>query len=150
MPGLWYNRSITEVNYVLNNELKQMTIWFKVNKLSLNVNKTNHMCFHNKLYQDHCKLKIDGLEVSRLQVTKFLGVLVDEKWLWSNHTNVCKHFLNFFSVIYKVKQLLENNHLYILYCSLIILYLNYPYDIWGNTYKSQLHTLMLLPKESNL
>ena len=51
-----------------NNELKQMSQWFKVNKLSLNTNKTNYMCFHNKPYQDDCKLKIDGLEVSRVQV----------------------------------------------------------------------------------
>ena len=37
------------------------------------------MCFHNEPYTDHCKLKIGGLEVSRVQVIKFLGVLVDEK-----------------------------------------------------------------------
>ena len=49
------------------------------------------MCFHNKAHQDDCELKIDGLEVSRVQVTKFLAVLVDEKLLWSNRINVvCK------------------------------------------------------------
>jgi len=64
---------------VLNNELKQMSRWFKVNKLSLNINKTNYMYFHNKPYLDDYKLKIDRLEVSRVQVTKFLGVLVVEK-----------------------------------------------------------------------
>jgi len=61
-------KSIIEVNNMHNNELKQMSQWFKVNKLSLNTNKTNYMCFHNKPYQDDCKLKIDGLEVSRVQV----------------------------------------------------------------------------------
>jgi len=40
----------------------------------------------------HCKLNIDGLEVSRVQVTKFLGVLVDEKMSSSNQINaVCKN-----------------------------------------------------------
>jgi len=66
----------------------------EVNKLSLNINKTNYMCFHNESYQDYCKLKIDGLEVSRVQVTKFQGVLVDEKLSWFNHINaVCKNVL---------------------------------------------------------
>jgi len=50
------------------------------------------MCyFHNKPYLDDSKLKIGGLEVSRVKVTKFLRVLVDEKLSWSNHINaICK------------------------------------------------------------
>ena len=32
----------------LNNELSNLSIWFKVNKLSLNVNKTNYMFFKNR------------------------------------------------------------------------------------------------------
>ena len=101
-----------EANNVHNNELKQMSQWFKVNKLSLNINKPNYNCFHNKPYLGDCKLKIDGLEVRRVQVTKFLGVLVDEKLSWSNYINaVCKDVWKNISVI-------ENNHLYMLYCSL--------------------------------
>jgi hypothetical protein len=93
-----------------------MSLWFRVNKLSLNVNKTNYMCFHNKPYLDDCNLKIDSLKVNRVQVTKFLGVLVDEKCSWSDHINavyknVSKNIYN----IDKVKHMLENNHLYMLY-----------------------------------
>jgi len=79
------------------------------------------MCFLNKPYLDDCKFKIDGLEVSRIQATKFLGVLVDEELSWSNHINaVCKKSLENIYIIYRVKHLLENNHLYMLYCSLIL------------------------------
>jgi len=60
---LYAGKSITDVNNELNNELKQVSEWFN----------------HNKPYLDDCKLKIDGLEVSRVQVTKFIGVLVNEK-----------------------------------------------------------------------
>jgi len=35
-----------------------------------------------------------------------------------------------------------------LYCSLILPYLICTGEIWGNTYKSQLHTLMLLQKKA--
>ena len=45
------------------------------------------MCFHKKPYLDDCNLKISGLEASRVQVTKFLGVLIDEKLSWSKHIN---------------------------------------------------------------
>ena len=44
--------------------------------------------------------------------------------------------------------MLENNHLYMLYCSLILPYLSYACEIWGNTYKSPLNTLMLLQKKA--
>ena len=44
------DKSITEVNNVLNKELKEMSPLFKVNKLSLNINKENYLCFHNKPY----------------------------------------------------------------------------------------------------
>ena len=89
---VYAGKSITEVNCVHNNELKQMSQWFKVHKLSLNINKTNYICFRNKPYRDDCKLKIDGLEVGK--VTKFLGVLVEEKLSSSNHINaVYKKYL---------------------------------------------------------
>ena len=65
---------------MLNNELKQMNPRFKVNKLSIKqiacVSITN-------LSLDDCKLKIGGLKVGRVQVIKFLGLLVDEILSWS-------------------------------------------------------------------
>jgi len=88
------------------------------------------MCFYNKPYQDDCKLKIGELEVSRVQVIKFLGILVDEKLSWSNHINdICKNVSKNISVICKVKHMLENNYLYMLYCSLILPYLSYAREI---------------------
>jgi len=80
-----------------------MSQWFKANKIYININKTNYICFHNKSYLDYCKFKIGGLEVSRVQleVTKFLGVLVDKKLSWSSHINaLCKNVLK---NIFKVK-----------------------------------------------
>jgi len=35
-----------------------------------------------------------------------------------------------------------------LYCSLILPYLSYACEMWGYTYKSQLHTLMLLQNKA--
>ena len=34
--------------YSFNTELKEMSNWFKLNKLSLNIDKTNFMIFENK------------------------------------------------------------------------------------------------------
>ena len=40
--------NIDDVTNVVNNELKQLGLWFRANKLSLNVNKTNFIMFNNK------------------------------------------------------------------------------------------------------
>ena len=50
------------------------------------------MCFHNKSYLDYCKLKIDESR-SRVRVTKFLRVLVDENChgLYYHINAVCKN-----------------------------------------------------------
>ena len=78
------------------------------------------MRFHNKPHQGDCKLKTDGLELNRVQVTKFVGVLVDEKLSWPNHINaVCKNVSKHISAIYKIKHTLVNSHLYMLCCSLM-------------------------------
>jgi len=74
---IYADKSITNINNVLDNELKQTSQWFKVNKLSWNINKT----------------KTDGLEVRRVQVTKFLGVLIDEKLSPSNYINILMLFV---------------------------------------------------------
>ena len=40
--------NLKNVIEVLNDELKDMSIWIKINKLSLNVEKTNYMIFKSK------------------------------------------------------------------------------------------------------
>jgi len=45
------------------------------------------MCFHNNSYLNDCKIKFDGFEVGRVQVAKFLGVLVDGTLSWANRIN---------------------------------------------------------------
>jgi len=88
---------------VLNNELNQMNRWFKINILSLTKNKRNYMPFHNNIYLNDSKLKIDGLEVSRAQITKFLGELVDGLIILTLFVNdILKHIC----VIYEVKNIL--------------------------------------------
>ena len=47
--NIFYLASNTDdVTNVVNNELKQLGLCFRVKKLSLNVNKTNFIIFNNK------------------------------------------------------------------------------------------------------
>ena len=43
---------------------------------------------------------------------------------------------------------LDQKSLRILYCSLVLPYLNYCTEVWGNTYKTSLHSLTILQKKA--
>ena len=52
------------------------------------------------------------------------------------------------SILYKVKDVLDSSHLYMLYCTLILPYLNYACEIWGNTYPSKLKSIITIQKKA--
>jgi len=39
------NHSLSELENIMNMELEYLSTWFKSNKLSLNINKTNYILF---------------------------------------------------------------------------------------------------------
>ena len=63
-----------EVCETMSHELDKLNIWFRANKLSLNVSKTNFMIFSNKKCDDKYSVSINDMGITRVYVTKFLGV----------------------------------------------------------------------------
>ena len=64
----------------MNKELKSVSIWFKANKLSINIDKTKWTIFcptSKKRFRPtkFPELFIDGIALERETVTKFLGVI---------------------------------------------------------------------------
>ena len=128
-------------------ELDKLNIWFAVNKLSLNVSKTNFILFGNRNYNGEVDIKIDGINIERVYVTKFLGVLIDHKLNWKDHINhICNKVSRNIAIIYKASKVLNTKSLFSLYCTLILPYLNYCSENWGNTYESNLNKLFLKQK----
>ena len=73
---------------IFNNELINLSEWFKANKLSLNMKK------HDILFLAEGKsiaknvLTIDDTVITRVVYTKFLRVIFGEYLKWKEHTNV--------------------------------------------------------------
>ena len=85
---LFYSgKDIKELCSVVSIELDKLCTWFQVNKLSLNTSKTNFMVFTNKSCDDTYHVCMNGLLLSRVFVTKFLGVHMDSKLDWNYHIN---------------------------------------------------------------
>ncbi len=103
----------------VNNELCNLSVWFKSNKLSLNINKTNYMVFKNRYsnrnYND-LDIYIDGVKLSRVSCTKFLGVIDDDSLTWTNHTsNVVNILSKYCGILYRLKDVLPSETLLSLY-----------------------------------
>ena len=138
----------------MNNELYKISTWFKSNKLSLNVNKTKWSLFHPSskkrlLPQTLPQLFIDDVTVKRENVTKFLGVLIDENISWKYHidtigTKISKSI----GILYKAREFLSKHNLKQLYYSFIHSYLNYANIAWGSTHKSKLELLYRRQKQA--
>ena len=80
-----------DIACTVNNELEKLDIWFRVNKLSLNVNKTNVIMFANKKqHRPTVNITLNGTNIEQLSHTKFLGVIIDENLTWIEQTKWLK------------------------------------------------------------
>src|SRR6218665_414601 len=94
---------------IMNEELSKLSRWFQMNKLSLNITKSNYMIFqvnklslninksnnmifkskksHNLDFSNltNLNLLIDNTQLSMVSKVKFLGVIIDEHLTWKPH-----------------------------------------------------------------
>ena len=137
---------------LINDELKEVSNWFKANKLSVNASKTNCMVLGTPhmtsvKVQNDLHIKLDGTLLERVKHTKFLGILIDECLTWKVHIDcISKTLSRNIGVMNKLKHFVPDRILHTLYCTLILPYLNYGILIWGNTCKTYLDKLIKLQK----
>lgn len=107
--------------------------WLKFKKLKLNVKKTKSMIISNKkqLDFDELTLEIDGTEIERVEVFKYLGVHIDHKLTFKEHIDCLvkkiarkygmlvrlRNHLTFWSKIYLYKTLVAPH---MDYCSSVL------------------------------
>ena len=134
----------------LNNDLEKVSKWLKVNKLSLNIDKTHFMLFcGRKKVDDDLNIQIDGQYINRVSSTKFLGVTIDELLIWKEHIlNISKKVARAIGILNKVKYLLDKRTLLNLYYTFVYPYMIYCNHVWGNTCKTYVEKLVKLQKRA--
>ena len=70
--------------------------WFKANHLSMNANKTVGMFFSKDSKSRVSNLQIEDIKINFVETTKFLGVWLDHKLSWQEHSSrvgqkICKN-----------------------------------------------------------
>ena len=133
----------------INVELVKVFTWVRVNKLSLNIEKTNVMLFTPKGFsRDMDYISIDGHRIEEVKQTKFLGVILDNKLNWHAHCDyICSKMFKGIDIIIKARKVFNEATLLSLYNSLILPYVSYCIHVWGRAYDTHLkHVLVLQNK----
>src|ERR1043165_78987 len=134
--NLFYSdKSLDNLQNVLNTELSKLVEWFRANKLSLNAQKTNYIFFGYKKIprNQNLKLSLDGNSISQVESTKFLGVYLDEKLTWKNHIDhISLKISRGLSIMSRVRNILPLHVILMLYHTMIYPYLTYCNIVWGS------------------
>ena len=93
--NLFFNHpNLTFLFDIINTELSKISQWFKLNKLSSNIKKTNYIMFQagnptvakdTNLYLIIDNVKIEQSILNQIEHIKFLGVIINSKLTWQEH-----------------------------------------------------------------
>ena len=127
-----FNQLISKAKDVLT----RISVWFKVNKLSLNVTKSNYIIFRNKYsnrnYED-IHITIDNSVITRVTHTKFLGILLDDNLSWNTHTAHIANLVSKYSgILFRLKAFLHTDILFSLYNTLVLPHIQYCCLVWAD------------------
>ena len=105
----------------LNTKLISLNNWFKANKLSLNKKKKiyDFSSFQNKRNVIN-KVFIDNHELTQVNSSKYLGVIIDHKLDWIEHISYVKSKMSKgIGIMYKARQCISKKKL-CLCCTMLI------------------------------
>ena len=142
--------SLSTLQKVVKKELRHIKKWLDVNKLALNVDKTNCVIFHSpqNALNDTVNMKIGNQHVKQAKYVKFLGLLLDEHLSWKYHlSELSKKLSRTCGIFFKVRHLLPTSVLISLYNYLFSSFLQYGIIVWGLTYDTHTKPIYLLQKK---
>ena len=84
---LLINKSLKQINKLINHDLSFLVQWLRSNKISLNTSKTEILIFRpkGKSITKHLNFRISGEKISTSSTVNFLGVLLHENLQWQTH-----------------------------------------------------------------
>ena len=69
----------------ITEELIQISLWLKINKLSLNAKKAHYMVFTKSGIIYEMNIKIENENIDEIENTHFLSVIIDNNLNWKEH-----------------------------------------------------------------
>ena len=124
---------IKDIQESINDELKKYNIWFKANRLTLNVKKTKAMLFSApQKTQVNINFQINGDNIEKVNNFNYLGIIIDSHLSWKDHVcHIATKINRVNGILSRLKHILPRNILMLIYQALINSHLNYGVLTWG-------------------
>ena len=139
--------SIQDLEKTINKELHKLYLWLNVNRLSLNIYKTNYIIFHhyNKPMKEHITIKINKKAIKEKEFIKYLGVFIDSTLSWKHQiSNISEKISRSIGIMYKLRPF----YIIMFYYSLIYSHIMYAIEAWGTACKTELDKILILQKRA--
>lgn len=138
------NKNRIELERILNIELNKLSDWLTANKLSLNVGKSNVIIFRPRNAKNNLdsNLKINDMQIKETDCVKYLGILIDNKIIFTQQTCIINQKLNRGnSLLAKLKHFVPHQLLKSLYYAHFHSFLDYGILVWSTTAQGHLQDL---------
>ena len=144
------HNDINSLFNIANEDLKNVENWLKLNRLTLNLNKSHYILFsrRKRTLQNIPLIKINDNPLSRVENTLFLGINITSNLSWKLHIKELTSKINKYnSILYLSRDCLTRSSLKLLYTSLIYPLFLYGNIIWGHCPKSIINPLEIAQKK---
>lgn len=146
--AVFYSGTDDSINcYNMNRDLYLMSRYFRSNLLTLNLDKTKYMHFHDHSIHlsNRIPVLLNGQMIESVSCVRYLGLELDSHLNFSNHINtLCRKVCVTLAALYKVRDLLPQEVLRLIYFSLFHSHVVYLCSLWGQTFASYIRPLQVL------
>ena len=138
------HNNLNMLEKIVNQELKKLSLWLNANRLALNVSKTNFVVFAPKnKASKNVTIIINRHAIEEKEYVKYLGVLIDSQLSFNYHIKaVNKKISRTVGLMSKLRYLMNQKTLIMLYYALIYPFLSYGVTVWGNGSKTCIESLL--------
>ena len=135
------NRNM-DITPQINTSLSYINGWLVANKLHLNIGKTKYMIISIKDKPPDLNLIVGSSNIERANVQKFLGIYIDDKVTFSEHTNkIAAKLSQGVGLLRKMKHTVPRNVLKQLFYAFIYSRFTYGITCYGSAYQNQIQRI---------
>ena len=146
---IFENKNINRLQIDLDTELPDICEWLKANKLSLNTKKTVCQIYSNSRTEIQLNVLLNNETIPAVEKVKYLGIIIDRNLNWGLHIHQLSSMISRnIGIMNRSKFYLDKSSLKLLYNALVLPYINYCCLVWGFTFPSYIHKLILLQKRA--
>lgn len=136
----------------LNNKRAKVYEWLCVNKLSLNIDKSNFVIFHSKQRRTDTNVQIiiNEQQLKQEDSIKYLGIMLDSALNWKGHSSfIVKKIKRSIGILSKLRHYINLNTIKTFNYALIYPFLTCGILAGGNAYPTILQPLLFYKRKQS-